>query len=307
MEKQAFDVNSNCQHSGDYRRDLSKIFTLGEDQLSLHQTPTLPDLAVQVSRVRPSCRLIFTHPESTSPCVGPQEYFKAAASAIGQATNNQSGIESITGIWVSSDDATVLPEARKKATNFFPNVRPDNVVSISFRTVESKAEKIPTRTRGMVRMRSRPRRWLTAGRFSLSRFSSVVVGFRRWQRSFGAVYTWRLGSGRSVWLVCVQRTSRQRLPSGFTGKTGQSGFLPRCLFVTHPAFCSHVFQWEGHDTQRRMKCQPSILAATRPKVFERPFVARSVAGWISHQRSRHLLGGRRVSERFERTSLIIAN
>ncbi|CAM9580923.1 unnamed protein product [Hapterophycus canaliculatus] len=78
-----------------------------------------------------------------------QEYFKAAVSAIGQATDSRSGIESITGVWVSSDDATVLMEARDLVAGFFPNVRPDRVVSISFRSVADEKARIPTTTNRM--------------------------------------------------------------------------------------------------------------------------------------------------------------
>ncbi|CAM9886103.1 unnamed protein product [Scytosiphon promiscuus] len=78
-----------------------------------------------------------------------EEYLKAAASAIGGATQSQSGIEPITGLWVSSDDATVLPEARKLAVSFLPNVRRKRVVSISFRSVEDKNQTVPTTTTDM--------------------------------------------------------------------------------------------------------------------------------------------------------------
>ncbi|CAN0020748.1 unnamed protein product, partial [Scytosiphon promiscuus] len=78
-----------------------------------------------------------------------EEYVKAAASAIGRATASHSGIESITGLWVSSDDATVLPEVRELTAGFFPHVRRENVVSISFRSVDNNTEIIPTTTTKM--------------------------------------------------------------------------------------------------------------------------------------------------------------
>ncbi|CAM9723102.1 unnamed protein product, partial [Hapterophycus canaliculatus] len=78
-----------------------------------------------------------------------QEYFQAAASALSQAAAGQLGIESITGVWVSSDDATVLEEARELAAGFFPNVRREHVISISFRTVADETKTIPTTTNKM--------------------------------------------------------------------------------------------------------------------------------------------------------------
>ncbi|CAN0252203.1 unnamed protein product, partial [Scytosiphon promiscuus] len=78
-----------------------------------------------------------------------EEYLKAAASAIGGATQSQSDIESITGLWVSSDGATVLHEVRELVASFFPNVRRGRVVSISFRSVEDRTETVPTTTTHM--------------------------------------------------------------------------------------------------------------------------------------------------------------
>lgn len=66
-------------------------------------------------------------------CPRRQAYLEAAALHLWRSTSNPSGVESITGVWVSSDDSSVLPEAQELAPVYFPNVQKDKVITISFR------------------------------------------------------------------------------------------------------------------------------------------------------------------------------
>ncbi|CAN0124631.1 unnamed protein product [Scytosiphon promiscuus] len=60
-------------------------------------------------------------------------YLRAAALFLWESTGDRSGIESIFGVWLSSDDSTSLPEVQELASKYFPNVRNDKIVTISFR------------------------------------------------------------------------------------------------------------------------------------------------------------------------------
>lgn len=42
-------------------------------------------------------------------------------------------VADISGIWLSSDDSTVLPELERRVHKYFPNVTADSVVSVSDR------------------------------------------------------------------------------------------------------------------------------------------------------------------------------
>ncbi|CAM9337185.1 unnamed protein product [Ectocarpus sp. 13 AM-2016] len=63
-------------------------------------------------------------------------YLQAAASILRNSTEGVDGPNSIVGLWVSSDDSSVVPEVKTMASRYFPNVRDECVVSISFRTKE---------------------------------------------------------------------------------------------------------------------------------------------------------------------------
>lgn len=71
--------------------------------------------------------------DPTLRCPRPQFYLAAAALHVWRSTLDRSGIESIVGIWVSSDDSSVLPEVKALAQKFFPNIQEDKIISISFR------------------------------------------------------------------------------------------------------------------------------------------------------------------------------
>ncbi|CAM9336655.1 unnamed protein product, partial [Ectocarpus sp. 8 AP-2014] len=59
-------------------------------------------------------------------------YLQAAASILRNSTGSVDGPNSIGGVWVSSDDPSVLPEVKALASTHFPNVQDERVVSISF-------------------------------------------------------------------------------------------------------------------------------------------------------------------------------
>ncbi|CAN0182913.1 unnamed protein product [Scytosiphon promiscuus] len=60
-------------------------------------------------------------------------YLQAAALHLWESSGDRSGVESISGIWVSSDDSTVLREVQMVASRYFPNVQADKIITISFR------------------------------------------------------------------------------------------------------------------------------------------------------------------------------
>ncbi|CAN0062939.1 unnamed protein product [Ectocarpus sp. 12 AP-2014] len=61
-------------------------------------------------------------------------YLQAAESFLRSSTEGGGGPHSITGLWVASDDSSVLPEVKALASNYFPNVQQERIVSVSFRT-----------------------------------------------------------------------------------------------------------------------------------------------------------------------------
>ncbi|CAM9717302.1 unnamed protein product [Ectocarpus sp. 12 AP-2014] len=80
-------------------------------------------------------------------------YLQAAESFLGNSTEGEVGPSSITGLWVASDDSSVLQEVKALASNYFPKVQPERVVSISFRTeapaLHSDGVKLPSTSRSM--------------------------------------------------------------------------------------------------------------------------------------------------------------
>lgn len=83
----------------------------------------------------------------TFSCPIVQEYLEGAALYLGEANNDSAGVGSISGIWVSSDNSSVLAEVRQHAPSYFPNIKAVNIMSTSF---GSRAE-LPTRASTMVR------------------------------------------------------------------------------------------------------------------------------------------------------------
>lgn len=83
-----------------------------------------------------------------------QTYLEAAVRRLGESDIPSSGVDSITGIWVSSDDSNVLPEVQELAPRYFPAVREDRIVSVSFRTdapgQRMAGVELPTTTHQMV-------------------------------------------------------------------------------------------------------------------------------------------------------------
>lgn len=63
-----------------------------------------------------------------------QNYLQAAALHLWESSGDHSGVDSISGIWVSSDDSGVIPEVQQLASSYFPNVATENIFGISFRT-----------------------------------------------------------------------------------------------------------------------------------------------------------------------------
>lgn len=66
------------------------------------------------------------------------------------------GVSGITGVWVSTDDVSVISDVKQIVQLSFPNARPENVVSISHRQAvvspqpEQAVDELPTRSSGMV-------------------------------------------------------------------------------------------------------------------------------------------------------------
>ncbi|CAM9265482.1 unnamed protein product [Ectocarpus sp. 13 AM-2016] len=75
-------------------------------------------------------------------------YLQAAASILRNSTEGVDGPNSIVGLWVASDDSSVLPEVKGLVSSYFPNVQDERVVSISFRTSapspHGHADELPT-------------------------------------------------------------------------------------------------------------------------------------------------------------------
>lgn len=83
-----------------------------------------------------------------------QVYLQAAASFVGSASERSAGVNSILGIWVSSDDSSVVEEVQALASIYFPNVEQERVVSMPFGTdfcsVRWNGDELPTTTQTMV-------------------------------------------------------------------------------------------------------------------------------------------------------------
>lgn len=83
-----------------------------------------------------------------------KEYLSRAASALRQGVaGNGTSSDDIKGIWVSSDDPTVISEVKQLAADFFPNVGEANIIWISSRAVSGIPNRngtIPTATYAMV-------------------------------------------------------------------------------------------------------------------------------------------------------------
>ncbi|CAM9261508.1 unnamed protein product, partial [Hapterophycus canaliculatus] len=60
-------------------------------------------------------------------------YLEAAALHIWQTSGDRSGVNSVSGVWVSSDDSSVLADVQELAPSYFPNVQKDKIITISFR------------------------------------------------------------------------------------------------------------------------------------------------------------------------------
>ncbi|CBJ31598.1 hypothetical protein Esi_0267_0024 [Ectocarpus siliculosus] len=80
-------------------------------------------------------------------------YLQAAASILQNSTGSVDGPNSIGGLWVSSDDPSVLPEVKALASTYFANVQDDRVVSITFRAEglaqDGNKDQLPTTSHRM--------------------------------------------------------------------------------------------------------------------------------------------------------------
>lgn len=83
-----------------------------------------------------------------------QAYLREAAFYLGQSRDDNAGVDSISGIWVSSDDSSVLAEVQQHAPNYFPNVPAANITTISFQNVspgeQFRGGELPTHSNSMV-------------------------------------------------------------------------------------------------------------------------------------------------------------
>lgn len=82
-----------------------------------------------------------------------QVYIESAASFLRNSPRGLSR-ENITGLWLSSDDDTVLGEMQRLAPRYFPNVGQESVIWISGRTaIRSNAsqEQLATHSGDMAR------------------------------------------------------------------------------------------------------------------------------------------------------------
>lgn len=72
-----------------------------------------------------------------------QVYLKNASDYIRDSPRGLS-VADITGLWVASDDASVIGEVQSLAQQYFPNIGPESVIWISGRTApRSKASNEP--------------------------------------------------------------------------------------------------------------------------------------------------------------------
>ena len=108
-----------------------------------------------------------------------QEYLQAASSYIRHSTEATVSIEDIRGIWVSSDDESVISDVTKTFPEFFPNVEIERVVWISGRsfTNDMNTSKGPlaTSTKSMVRG-DKPQKCLS--RSGVTVYSSGFQGYK---------------------------------------------------------------------------------------------------------------------------------
>lgn len=79
-------------------------------------------------------------------CSIPQVYLKSAFDVL---QHSQRGLspEDITGLWVASDDGTVLEEMHILAPQYFPNITLESIIRVSGRTatiLEASQEYVAT-------------------------------------------------------------------------------------------------------------------------------------------------------------------
>lgn len=83
-----------------------------------------------------------------------QVYLQAAALELWRSSGDHSGVDSIAGIWISSDDSSVLEEVQGVAASYFPNVDVEKIISISFRIPtpgkHNGGDELPTTSTQMV-------------------------------------------------------------------------------------------------------------------------------------------------------------
>ncbi|CAM9358311.1 unnamed protein product [Scytosiphon promiscuus] len=104
-----------------FERDIEKI--LGEESVSSLRADKF--VAIHVRR---GDKLQFEAKK-----VEVEVYLQAAARYLYESSADRYGAESISGVWVSSDDSIVLPEVKELASSYFPNVQTEKIITISFR------------------------------------------------------------------------------------------------------------------------------------------------------------------------------
>ena len=84
----------------------------------------------------------------------PQEYLEAARSYIMNPMGVNVSVEDIRGIWVCSDDDSVLSDVKQAFAEFFPNVELERILWISNHTLTNDLKTsevdVPTDTKEMV-------------------------------------------------------------------------------------------------------------------------------------------------------------
>lgn len=100
------------------------------------KTTTISPVPVTV-QTRPGVpNMINWHSNSSvdnSRCSNAQVYLKNASKFLEDSPQGVS-VEDITGLWVASDDPSVIGEMQSLAQQYFPNVGPESVIWISGRT-----------------------------------------------------------------------------------------------------------------------------------------------------------------------------
>ena len=91
---------------------------------------------------------LFVSGNKLYPFVSLQEYLQAASSYMKNSTKATVSIEDIRGIWVSSDDESVMADVKETFSEFFPNVELEKIVWISGRsfTNDTKPSRDPLAT-----------------------------------------------------------------------------------------------------------------------------------------------------------------